>query len=216
MSLQPRARHKPAHSLGHWLLLSVFLCAGCAGLKQCAYESVGRDEWQQPEKVIQSLGIEPGQTIADLGAGGGYFTFLLARATGPMGKVYAIDIDQDMTKLLAQAARDRGANNVEVILAQPGDPMLPERSVDLVFTANTYHHLEERVRYFSALRQALRPGGRVAIIEFDNRSGCMTWFSHYTPSDTIQREMEQAGYRLARDFDFLDRQSFLIFETNAR
>jgi ubiquinone/menaquinone biosynthesis C-methylase UbiE len=196
-----------------WISLALFFCAGCAGLKQCAYEGSGRDDWQQPGKVVQSLQIEPGQVIADLGAGSGYFTFLLAQATGRAGKVYAIDVDEDMTRLVAQKAQDQRLANIEVILARPDNPMLPERSTDLVFTANTYHHIEDRVRYFSELRRALRPQARVAVIEFDSRSGWMTWLSHYTPADTIKSEMEKAGYRLAREFSFLDRQSFLIFET---
>jgi ubiquinone/menaquinone biosynthesis C-methylase UbiE len=207
-----RARHRKGPSFRQAIFVCLLFCAGCAGLKQCAYEGIGRDEWQQPVKVVESLKIEPGQTIVDLGAGGGYFTFLLAEATGPAGKVYAVDVDQDMTGLLAQKARDQGVKNVDVILARPDNPMLPEHAVDLIFTANTYHHIDDRVDYFSALRQALRPQGRVAVIDFDDRSGWMSWFHHSTPSASIRREMEQAGYRLAQEFDFLDRQSFLVFE----
>ncbi|MGH7931301.1 MAG: class I SAM-dependent methyltransferase, partial [Candidatus Binatia bacterium] len=106
--------------------LAAFLLGGCAALKQCAYEGLSRDEWQEPEKVIQSLQIRPGATIADLGAGSGYFTFLLAEAAGPAGKVYAVDIDGDMTRLVAEKAKERSAQNVEVILAKPDDSLLPE------------------------------------------------------------------------------------------
>jgi arsenite methyltransferase len=194
------------------VFLAAFLFSGCAALKQCAYEGLSRDDWQRPDKVIQSLQIRPGDSIADLGAGSGYFTFRLVHATGPTGKVYAVDIDKDMAALLAKKAKDLGAHNVEIILAKPDDSLLPESSVDLIFTSNTFHHIENRVAYFTALRKALRPNGRLAIIEFDQRS----WFSwlghHYTPSEIIKREMEQAGFRLTRDFDFLDRQSFLLFE----
>jgi ubiquinone/menaquinone biosynthesis C-methylase UbiE len=193
------------------ILLAAFLFGGCAALKQCAYEGLSRDEWQQPERVIQSLQIRPGDSIADVGAGSGYFTFLLAQAVGPGGTVYAVDIDKDMTDLVAKKAKEHGAKNVEVILAKPDDSLLPEGSVDLVFTSNTYHHIENRVAYFAGLRKALRPGGRLAIIEFDRRSWLSGLFKHYTPSEFIKREMEQAGYRLVREFDFLDRQSFLLF-----
>ena len=194
------------------LLLVAFLFGGCATLKQCAYEGLSRDEWQQPERVIQSLQIRPGESIADLGAGSGYFTFLLAQTVGPAGKVYAVDIDKDMTHLVAKKSKEHGAKNVEVILAKPDDPLLPEGSVDLVFTSNTYHHIEHRVAYFAGARRALRPGGRLAIIEYDRRSWTTGLFKHYTPGEFIKREMEQAGYRLVREFDFLDRQSFLLFE----
>jgi ubiquinone/menaquinone biosynthesis C-methylase UbiE len=193
------------------ILLAAFLFGGCAALKQCAYEGLSRDEWQQPERVIQSLQIRPGESIADLGAGSGYFTFLLAQAVGPGGKVYAVDIDKDMTDLVAEKAKEHGAKNIEIILAKPVDPLLPEGSLDLIFTSNTYHHIENRVAYFAGLRKALRPGGRLAIIEYDRRSWITGLFKHYTPGEFIRREMEQAGYRLVREFDFLDRQSFLLF-----
>jgi ubiquinone/menaquinone biosynthesis C-methylase UbiE len=191
---------------------ALFFIGGCAALKQCAYEGLSRDDWQQPERVIQSLQIRPGASIADLGAGSGYFTFRLAEAAGPGGRVYAVDIDADMTSLIESKAQERRAQNVQTVLARPDDPSLPEGAIDLVFTSNTYHHIDDRVRYFAALRKALRPGGRVAIIEFDRRSWFTRLFNHYTPSDLIKREMEQAGYRVAGDFDFLDRQSFLLFE----
>jgi ubiquinone/menaquinone biosynthesis C-methylase UbiE len=203
---------KRRRSSFHWVFLAAFIGAGCAGLKQCAYEGLSRDDWQQAERVIQSLQIQPGHTIADLGAGSGYFTFVLAQAAGPTGKVYAVDIDKDMTELVARKARERNAENVEVILAKPEDPSLPDRSIDLVFTANTYHHIDNRVRYFAGLRKALRPTGRVAVIDFDRRSWWAGLMKHYTPSEFIKREMEQAGYRLVHEFGFLDRQSFLLFE----
>jgi ubiquinone/menaquinone biosynthesis C-methylase UbiE len=195
-----------------FFFLAALLLGGCAGLKQCAYEGLSRDQWQEPQRVIRSLQIRPGAIIADLGAGSGYFTFLLAQAAGPAGKVFAVDVDQGMTRLVAEKAKERGAQNVEVILAKPDDALLPENGVDLVFTSNTYHHIENRVRYFAELRKVLRPDGRVAITEYDRRSWITGLLRHYTPPEFIKREMEQAGYRLAQEFDFLDRQSFLIFE----
>jgi ubiquinone/menaquinone biosynthesis C-methylase UbiE len=187
------------------------LLAGCTTLKQCAYGGFNRDTWQQPEKVIQSLQLRPGAAVADLGSGGGYFTFRLAKAVGPAGKVYAVDIDQDINAALNERAKNEQAENIEVILAQPHDPQLPAAGVDLIFTSNTYHHIEDRVRYFNNLRKYLRPGGRVAIIDFDRRAWLEGLWRHYSAPEFIKREMEQAGYRLQQELDFLDRQSFLIF-----
>jgi arsenite methyltransferase len=116
-----------------------------------------------------------------------------------------------MISLIEAKAKERGLRNVQAVVARPDDPSLPAGGIDLIFTSNTYHHIENRARYFSALRKILRPGGRVAIIEFDRRSWLSGLFRHYTPSEFIKREMEQAGYRLAHEFNFLDRQSFLIF-----
>jgi len=194
-----------------FLALGVLLLASCATIKQCAYSGFGRDQWQQPQRVIQSLDIKPGDRVADLGSGGGYFTFRLAKAVGSSGKVYAVDIDPDMTDLVAKQAKDENAGNVEVILAKPDDPLLPETGVDLIFTVDTYHHFENRVNYFANLRKTLRPNGRIAIIDFDRRAWFEGLWRHYTPTEFIKREMEAAGFSLQREFDFLDRQSFLIF-----
>jgi arsenite methyltransferase len=193
------------------LLAAVVWFAGCAQLKQCAYEGVNRDDWQHPQKVVAALNIGPGDRVADLGSGSGYFTFRLADAVGPGGKVYAVDIDQDMVELIAKRVRQETRSNIEPVLATPNDPLLPKNGVDLIFTSNTYHHIDKRIAYFANLRKYLRPGGRVAVIDFDRRSWFEGLFRHYTPKEFIKPEMEQAGYSLQEDLDFLDRQSFLIF-----
>ncbi len=195
--------------------LALLLLAGCATLKQCAYEGFNRDQWQQPQRVVNALEIRPGDRVADLGSGSGYFTFYLAKAVSPGGRVYAVDIDQEMNDLIAKRASQEAARNIEVIFAKPDDPSLPAAAVDLIFTANTYHHIDKRVSYFVNLQKYLRPTGRVAIIDFDRRAWVESLGSHYTPSELIKREMEQAGYSLQREFDFLDRQSFLIFAPGA-
>lgn len=123
------------------LVLILLLYAGCNSLKRFAYEGINRDEWQHPDQVIRSLDIRPGDRIADLGSGSGYFTGRLAAAVGPTGRVYAVDVDPGMTEYLAQRVRDEGYENVEIILAEYHDPLLPESGVDLIFTCNTYQHL---------------------------------------------------------------------------
>lgn len=199
------------HHFSRFLLALGLLLTGCAQLKQCAYQGVNRNDWQQPQKVIAALKLQPGAVVADLGAGGGYFTFRLAEAVGPTGKVYAIDIDPDMVELIAKTAKEKALAHIEPVLAKPDDPLLPKAGVDLIFTSNTYHHIDKRVIYFANLRQYLRAGGKVAILDFDRRAWLEGLLRHYTPSEFIQREMEQAGYRLLEEFDFLDRQSFLVF-----
>jgi len=193
------------------LTLIALLIASCARLKQFAYEGFNRDSWQQPDKVIAALNLHPGAVVADLGSGGGYFTFKLARAVAPSGKVYAVDVDKDMIELIAKRLKEESGNNVETILATATDPLLPQTGVDLIFTVNTYHHIANRLAYFANVRKYLRPGGRIAIIDLDRRAWLEGLLGHYTPSETIKREMEQAGYALQQQLDFLDRQSFLIF-----
>ena len=195
-------------------LLILLLLVGCARLKQCAYEGFTRDQWQQRDRVVESLEIHPRDRVADIGSGSGYFVFALAKAVGPDGKVYAVDIDKEMNDLVAQRAKQEGVGNVEVILAKPDDPLLPPSGVDLIFTSNAYHHFDNRVSYFKNLRKYLRSNGRIAIIDFDRRGWLTGLWKHYTPSEFIKREMEQAGYSLQKEFNFLDRQSFLIFAPN--
>ena len=194
--------------------LALLFLAGCAVLKQCAYEGFNRDQWQQPQKVVETLALRPGDLVADLGSGSGYFTFRLAAAVGPQGKVYAVDVDREMNDLLAKTIKEKKIGNVELILALLDDPLLPPTGVDLVFTVNTYHHFENRVAYFQRMRKYLRPGGRIAVIDFDRRAWFVGMWNHYTPAEFIKREMEQAGFGLQRESTFLDRQSFLIFAPN--
>jgi ubiquinone/menaquinone biosynthesis C-methylase UbiE len=189
-----------------WLvaLLALALAPGCGALKRAAYAPPGRDAQQQPERVVAALALANGAQVADLGAGGGYFTFRLADAVGPTGRVYAVDVDPDMLAYLRDRVRDEKRANIEVIEAAPDDSRLPAASVDLVFLCNTYHHLSDRSAYFDALRARLRPGGRVAIIDY--RTG-----KHGTAPEVIRSELEAAGYALAQEETFLAEQSFLIF-----
>jgi arsenite methyltransferase len=192
------------------LLLAAGLLGGCTSLKRLAYEGFARDGWQQPERVIAALGVRPGDRVADLGAGSGYFTVRLARAVGPDGRVYAVDVDEAMNEYLRQRVAQTGLTNVHVILGRFEDPLLPDGGVDLVLVVDTYHHLEDRPTYFRNLQRDLGPGGRVAVIDFDGRK-CMRWTGHFTPRTLLLSEMAEAGYEVAEEFDFIDREIFVIF-----
>ena len=198
-------------SLALILVLLASLAAGCGDFKRFMYAGFGRDDWQQPDRVLSSLELRPGERVADLGAGGGFFTFRLAKAVGPEGRVYAVDVDEEMLDRLEERAGEEGAENVEVILAKFDDPLLPAEGVDLVFTCNTYHHFEDRSAYFERVRGSLRPGGRVAIIDFNGTSWFNKVFGHSTPPETIRSELEAAGYALASEHHYLSRQGFLVF-----
>ncbi|MBI2351819.1 MAG: class I SAM-dependent methyltransferase [Deltaproteobacteria bacterium] len=191
-------------------LLGVFLLAGCTTLKRCAYQGFGRDEWQKPDEVIRSLKIKAGESVADLGSGSGYFTFRLARAIGPTGRVYAADIDAGLNEDIANRARAEGYTNIQTILARPDDPLL-RNGVDMIFLTNVYHYLHDRTAYFARAKQYLRPNGRVIIIDFNSKQWFDIFGGHYTPGDVIRREMEEAGYRLQEEFSFLPRQYFFVF-----
>jgi ubiquinone/menaquinone biosynthesis C-methylase UbiE len=199
----------------HWIILAavpLFVFTGCGNISRSFLNSPWRARWQQPETVIQSLALRPGSQVADLGAGGGYFTFRLADAVGPTGKVYAVDVDKGNLDYIAQQAKEQGYANVETVLAKYDDPLLPQTGVDLIFTCNTYHHLENRSDYFESAARYLRPDGQVAIIDLAGKGWLFKWLGHWTPKETIRSEMETAGYVLTKDFDFLSRQNFQVFE----
>lgn len=193
------------------LLLPAVLGTGCVTLKRLAYEGFGRERWQHAEEVLLALQIHPGEHVADLGSGSGYFTFRLADAVGRDGKVYAVDVDSQMNEYLMKRIGEKGYKNIEVTFAAPSDPKLPASDVDLIFTCNTYHHLSERATYFANAMKYLRPGGRIAIIDFSGKGLFHKLFGHYTPRDLIISEMVDAGYELDHEFSFLRRQTFLVF-----
>jgi arsenite methyltransferase len=192
-------------------LLCLALVVGCTGAKRFAYEGVGRDEWQKPDEVIRALELKAGDRVADLGAGSGYFTFRLARAVGPAGKVYAVDIDPDMIAYLGERAKEEKAPNVEIIAAKPDDPGLAPASVDLIFNCDAYHHIDDRVAYFANVAKTLRPGGRIAIVDFNGSGWAIRASGHYTPEETVKKEMAEAGYRLVGKPLELEKQYLLVF-----
>ena len=124
-----------------------------------------------------------------------------------------VDTNLGFLKFIENSAKEQGLNNVETILAAEEDLALPERSLDLVFMRNVYHHLTNRVEYFKKLKRFLKSKGRVAILEY-KRAGPLNshrMLGHYVPRETIIEEMREAGYRVKQEFDFLPEQSFTIF-----
>lgn len=171
------------------------------------------DSKSKPDQILETLALQHGQNIADIGCGGGYFSLRFAGKVGREGKVYAVDTNQGFLEFVRDSAEEQGLINVETILVTGEDLPLPERSLDLVFMRNVCHHLKNRVEYFKKLKRFLKPEGRVAIIEY-KRAKSFTFrrmFGHYVPKETIIREMEEAGYLLEKEFDFLPEQHFTIY-----
>ncbi len=195
--------------LSAFLIISLSL-AGCGEWAYRSMDDPSRNAWQKPKEVIQKLAIKPGSRVADLGAGGGYFTWYLAGAVGPQGKVYAVDIDETALSIINKGIRSREMTNVIPILAEPSDAKLPE-PVDLVFSCDTYHHMQDRVAYFKSLARYLKPDGRVAILDFHPHGFFSGLLGHGTAKEEVRREMESAGYRVTGDYDFIDRQHFQVF-----
>lgn len=171
------------------------------------------DPKNKPDRVLEVLGLRLGQKIADIGAGGGYFSLRFAELVGKKGRVYAVDTNPEFLEFVMNGAKEKSFNNIIPTLVSGDNLILPKGGLDLVFLRNVYHHLQNRVEYFRNLRGLLKPEGRVAVIEY-RRGGLFSFrwlFGHYVPQETIVKEMEEAGYRVDEKFDFLPEQSFTIF-----
>lgn len=160
-----------------------------------AWESPERDAQQQPEEVIRRLGINPGQVVADIGAGSGYFARRFATAVGPTGKVLAVDIEPGLLEYIRHRAEQEGQANLVTVLASETDPKLAPGSVDMVFVCNTIHHFDDRPAYIQLMKKALRPGGRVVVVDYRPEAqlehGPPAWMR--LPAATVSSELEAAG-----------------------
>jgi len=179
------------------------------------FEHPKRDEWQEPDKIIENMKLKEGDVVADIGAGSGYFTRRLAAAVGPTGKAFGVDIELELVKYMEEDALRLNLSNYIPTLATMADSGLEPDSVDVVFICTTYHHIEDRINYMNKLKKVLKKGGRVIFIEFYKKK--MDFGpppSHKDSEETIIAEMKEAGYRLTRRLDFLRYQYFLEFEPN--
>ena len=195
------------------LLLGALGPIGCGSFKRFLYEGAGRDDWQQPDLVVSTLAISPGDQIADLGSGGGYFTYRFAKAVGPTGQVYAIDVDESLLSYIEGQAEKRELPQIKTLHSPEDGIGLTDASVDMIFLSNVYHHLPDQAEYFRRAGSALRPGGRLVVVEFRGNSFPR---GHATTPDEIRTQLESVGYRLEAAHDFLEKQSFQIFVLTAK
>jgi cyclopropane fatty-acyl-phospholipid synthase-like methyltransferase len=174
------------------------------------FDDPERDRWQKPDQVIAALSLKPTDLVPDIGAGTGYLSVRLAHhLTG--GAVYAVDPEQNMVQHLTERAKANGIANLRPILATAASANLPEQ-VDLGILLDVYHHISDRSDYFKRLANSLKPGGRIAIIDFRPDSPVGAPKAMRVSVDQIQAEMRAAGYRLAAKHEFLPYQNFLIFQ----
>jgi len=162
------------------------------------FDSPGRDERLQVNRVMDILGIVPGKAVADIGAGSGWFTVRAARRVGESGSVYAVDINPESIRYVEKRAQKEKLRNVKTILGKANDPLLPASAVDAVLLLKTYHEVAEPVALLRNLRAALRPGARVGIIDRNGNGE-----DHGVGREVVLREAGQAGYRLLEQYDFV-------------
>jgi predicted methyltransferase len=175
-------------------------------------EGPDRDQWQQPERVMDVLGIADGSRVADLGAGGGWFTVRLARRVGPNGRVFANDIQPLMLDAIRRRVRAEGLTNVEPILGTPSDPRLPG-GLHAVLIVDTYPQLSDPVGLLQAVAASLAPNGRVGIIDFktDGAGGPGPPPGERIEPEVIVRDAARAGLTLRSHETFLRYQYLLVF-----
>jgi len=175
-----------------------------------------RDRWQKPQEVLAALDLKQGDVVADIGAGTGYFTMLFARAVGPRGKVYAVDISARVLQYLQKEARKQDLNNIQTLVSRKDDPLLPEGSIYLAFFCDTIHEITGRVDFYRKVRHALKPNGRMAVIDWipatTRREETGNEPGGQVSRDLTVREAEEAGFRLVKEPKFLAKEYFLVFE----
>jgi ubiquinone/menaquinone biosynthesis C-methylase UbiE len=178
------------------------------------FERDGREIWDRRDDIVRQLRLRPGQVVADVGAGTGFFSVMLARAVAPGGRVYAVDIAQNFVDASMQRARDQGLSNVIGVVNDARSAHLPSGSVDLVFTSDTYHHFEYPQSMLRSIHDALRPGGELVVIDFKRVPGVShPWvLGHVRAGEAeVSAEIEAAGFELVERLDFMRTQYFLRF-----
>ena len=169
----------------------------------------------KPSRILACLALKPGAVAADLGAGGGYYSYAFARAVGTKGKVIAVDTSTDRLAYVQQQAQKERLHNITTYQTKANQIELPRIKFDLIFTRNMFHHLDDPNRYFKGITQFLKSKGRVAVIDYKPPTSFRLRFfarrHHHTDPKIIENTMFNAGLYLDQSYDFLPDQSFQIF-----
>lgn len=180
-------------------------------------EGPDRADWQQPERIMDALQIGDGSVVADLGAGGGWFTVRLARRVGPNGRVYAEDVQPQMLEAIKRRVSREGLRNVVTRLGQPADPLLPASALDAVLIVDAYHEIEQPIALLRNVRTALKPDGRIGIVNFTKDGGGPgPAIEDRVDADRVIRDAKAAGLELKSRENFLRYEYLLILGPAAR
>lgn len=175
-------------------------------------EAPDRDEWQRPHQILDALGIADASVVADVGAGSGWFTVRLARRVGPNGIVYAQDVQSEMLAAITRRVQREGLTNVRPVLGRGSDPRLPAAALDAVLVVDVVHEIDDRVTLFENLARALKPLGRIGVVDFRiGGAGPGPDADERVAPEILEAEGAKAGLRLLRTETFLPFQYFLIF-----
>jgi len=184
------------------------------GRWQRNFETEGREVYEKRLAVVEAAAPQPGQTVADIGAGTGLFTRLFAARVGPQGRVYAVDIARNFVDGNVRRARQAGLENVVGVVSAQTDTRLEAGSVDLAFICDAYHHFENPPAMLASIRRALRPGGTLVVIDFERIPGTSPeWILKHVRAgkEDFRREIEAAGFRFVEEVKLMRENYFLRF-----
>jgi predicted methyltransferase len=177
------------------------------------FEGESREIFIKRNEIVAACKLRPGMAVADIGAGTGLFTRLFAKEVGPTGKVYAGDIAPKFLEHIRQTCRDAGVTNVETVLCKPDSAELPAGSIDLAFICDTYHHFEFPFRTMASVHKALKPGGRVVVVDFMRIPGqSRVWVLYHVRAgqDVVTREIEKSGFKKVGEEKGILSENYLI------
>jgi predicted methyltransferase len=178
------------------------------------FDDPARDAWQKPHEVITALKLPAEASVADIGAGTGYFSARFAHMLSK-GRVYAVDLEPDMVRHLGERAKKDNLPNLTPVQGAAESPNIPA-PVDLVILVDVYHHIGAREKYFGKLRDSLKAGGRVAVIDFRMDASMGPSKAMRIAPEQVKAEMTKAGYALSEEHGFLPQQYFLVFRRAAQ
>lgn len=182
------------------LLIAAAICS-CAASLAAQDRWKNRDAWQRPEEVMDALGAKAGSAVADIGAGRGYFTFLLAKRVGPEGKVYAVDIDAERVQGIRARAEKEGLQQIAAVVGAADDPRLPATTLDAILVVNAYHEMAAYDAMLQAMRRALKPGGVLLIIDHQEAASQprSAYQRHHTiPENLVLEDLSRNGFQFVR------------------
>jgi ubiquinone/menaquinone biosynthesis C-methylase UbiE len=177
------------------------------------FEGESREIFTARDKVVAACDLKPGMIVADMGAGTGLFTRLFAKAVGPDGQVYAVDIAPKFLEHIQKTAREAGLKNVTPVLCNQDSADLPPNSVDLIFVCDTYHHFEFPQRTLASLHRALKPGGRLIVVDFIREPGkSRDWILNHVRAgqDEVEKEITSAGFNKSGEVKDLFKENYLV------
>jgi ubiquinone/menaquinone biosynthesis C-methylase UbiE len=170
-----------------------------------------RDAWQKPDEVVAALGLRSGQVACDVGAGPGYFSLRLAKAVGDAGQVYAVDVEPRILAALRDRLQQAGVRNVTPVLSLADDALLPAGRCDRILIVDTYHHFPDGPAYLRRLARALKPGGRIANVDFHKRELPVgPPLEHKVAREAFLADAKAAGLKAVQEHTFLPYQYFVV------